>query len=243
MNKVAVVVSDIESQYNMKFTKPVVVKFDINSARLGGQAVFANNLVRLNPVYLAKYQDEYINSTVIHEVAHLGVHEVYQIGQGRKVDGHGPEWKQMMRNLGADPKRCHTYQPDPGQGRSRQKYEYKCSNCSAPVMVGPVVHKNLMDGQRYNTRCCGRTALVIPVTQRLIDPMNIDKKPVIDIPSLVRVMKTESKISKCYDLYVRYHHLNYTRQEWINLFVSQADCTPAGASTYFGTCVNRFKNS
>lgn len=243
MDKVAVVVSDIESQYSMKFTKPIVIKFDLNSARIAGQAVFANNVVRLNPAYLAKYSDDYINSTVVHEVAHIGVHEVYHIGQGRRVDGHGPEWKQMMRKLGAEPNRCHTYEADPGQGRGKAKYEYKCSNCSAPVMVGPVVHKKLMSGERYHTRCCGRTALVIPITQKLVDPMNIGKKPVIDIPSLVKVMTNESKISKCYALYVQHYNFHLTRSALIKLFVDEAGCTAAGASTYLSTCIKRFQEN
>ncbi|PPD55510.1 MAG: hypothetical protein CTY12_00610 [Methylotenera sp.] len=144
-------VEAIESLYRTKFHKPVTIRYDINSARTGGLAYPGQFLIRLNPAYLNKYKEEYIKRTVVHEVAHLGVQQVYRLDQGRwKVDAHGSEWKNMMVRLGADPSRCHTYEAEEGQGRQKTKYAYVCGCCNKPIPVGPKVHANILRGNIHN---------------------------------------------------------------------------------------------
>ena len=156
----------------------------------------------------------------------------------------------MMVRLGADPSRCHSYEADEGQGRQKTKYAYKCSCCNKPIPVGPKVHLKIMKGARYTPKCCGRSAnlvyagvvgqvsykaAVTAITNNQIkdvQPVQDTKKP--NAPS------SSSKLGKCFALYTKWKFKNYNRQTWISFFVSEADCTPAGASTYLSTCVKLF---
>lgn len=225
-------VSKIEELYGIKFPRPVVIKYDLKSARIAGQAIMGRGVMRLNPHFLEKYKDDYIERTVVHELAHLGIHEVYTVDKGYRVDGHGPEWKSMMRSLGADPSRCHSFEADEGIGRRKAKYAYQCSNCCAEIKVGPTVHKRLQQGELYKTRCCkarvvmsGAAVLLQASTPKVVTPK---AAPVVDIGGM-------SKMDKCRQLYRQFAGEGYTRADWIKLFVSKAGCTPAGASTYIQT--------
>jgi SprT protein len=225
-------VSKIEKLYDIKFPAPVVIKYDINSARIGGQALMSRNTIRLNPHFLEKYKDEYIEQTVIHEIVHLGIHQVYRVGQGIRVDGHGPEWKRMMSRVGAKPTRTHDFQADEGIGRQKAKYEYQCSNCCKPVTVGPTVHRRLQSGLRYTTRCC-RAPVILSAAAVLLQA----SKPKIVVPKVAPIVDISgmSKMDKCRQLYRQFAGEGYTRADWITLFVNKAGCTPAGASTYIQT--------
>jgi SprT protein len=221
-------VSKIEALYGIKFPRPVVINYDINSARLAGQALMGRNTIRLNPHFLEKYKDDYIQTTCVHEVAHLGIHEAYTVDKGHRVDGHGPEWKLMMNRLGADPSRCHSFVADAGVGRRKAKYAYQCSNCCAAINVGPTVHKRLQKGELYKTRCC-KARVVMSGAAVLLQTVAVPKPiPVVDLGNL-------SKMDKCRQLYRQFAGEGYVRADWIRLFVSKAGCTPAGASTYLQT--------
>lgn len=238
-------VTAIEQNYGIKFAKPVEVRYDINSARLGGQALIGRYTIRLNPHFLGKYGDEYINRTVVHEVVHLGVGLRY----GR-VDAHGLEWKNMMRSVGADPARCHSFEADEGVGRQKTKYNYKCSVCQTPIVVGPKVHGNIQKGAKYWPKCCGRQATLLFVTtagqvsfEAAADAAKNNTTPTLptnpNVPKMNAPNPT-SKLGKCYMIFKQQQHYGFTRSQWISAFVLQAGCTPAGASTYLSTCQKLF---
>lgn len=252
---VAATIEKIEQLYKTKFSKPVTIRYDINSARTGGLAYPGTFLIRLNPDYLNKYQDEYIKRTVVHEVAHLGVEQVYRLDQGRwKVDAHGSEWKNMMIRLGADPARCHSYEAEEGQGRQKTKYAYVCGCCNNPIPVGPKVHANIQRGKGYTTKCC-KAKLVfkgvvgaVPrniAAQRIAadnlqtKPVTVATKPAPQQPK-VKAPDPNSKLGRCYALYKQHYLKRLSRGQWITMFVTQCECTPAGASTYLSTCVKLF---
>jgi SprT protein len=243
-------VEAIERLYRTKFHKPVTIRYDIDSSRLGGQALLNSFVVRLNPVFLNKYTDKYIKSTVVHEVAHLGVQQVYTLDQGRwKVGAHGSEWKNMMVRLGADPSRCHSYEAEEGQGRQKTKYAYVCGCCNKPIPVGPKVHANIQRGRIYTTKCC-KTKLVfkgiIGAVPRSIAVERIaanELQPKVEVKQSITKQTAPNPTSKlgiCYAAYKKYQYNKYTRKEWISVFVSLG-CTPAGASTYYSTCVKLFE--
>lgn len=249
--QVASTVEAIERLYRTKFSKPITIRYDINSARTGGLAYPGSFLIRLNPAYLNKYKEEYIKRTVVHEVAHLGVEQVFRLDQGRwKVDAHGPEWKNMMVRLGADPARCHSYEAEEGQGRQKTKYAYVCGCCNNPVPVGPKVHANIQLGKRYTTKCCKAKLVykgVVGAVPRNIAAERIaanDLQPKVDVKQAVTTPNVKapdptSKLGMCYAAYKKYHYNKYNRQQWISVFVTLG-CTPAGASTYLSTCVKLF---
>ena len=53
------------------------------------------------------YSEERFASTLLHELAHA----LTCWHHGDDADVHGPKWKDVMRRLGQEPNRCHSY-PD-----------------------------------------------------------------------------------------------------------------------------------
>lgn len=255
--KVTETVARIEQMYGTKFSKTIKVSFDVNSAHLAGDARYSDFRIRINPHFLAKYPDETLDVTVPHEVAHLGVHQVYTLDRNqRNVSGHGHEWKSMMIRLGADPSRCHKMEADEGVGRQKTKYGYKCSRCSEPVPVGPKIHSRIKAGATYWPRCCGRGASLVyvgvvgqvshtrakEITSELTTP-NVTQ-PIVTIPTKVppKAPNLSTKIGKCQALYAQHHQTSrLSRQQWIDLFVARCGCSPAGASTYYSTIAKMYQ--
>ncbi len=149
------VVAQLEQLYNMKIAEKLTILFDIDSARLAGQANMTDCIVRFNPAYLNKYGTEYIEDTIPHEICHIAAWEIF------RARGHGSIWKLLMRKVGANPLRCHKYEPEAGQGHPKTKFLYKCSNCGAPVICGPKIHAKITKGSVYQPRCCGSRATLI----------------------------------------------------------------------------------
>jgi predicted SprT family Zn-dependent metalloprotease len=236
-------VEEIERSYGVKFPQVIEVRYDINSSRLAGQTLSHSFIIRLNPGFLKKYQDDYINRTVVHELAHLGVYLVYRLGQRKKVRSHGYEWKSMMEVLGAvDTSRCHTFEADINQGHTKTKYGYICEKCHNPIPVGAKIHRGIQKGLKYKSTCC-RFPLIYhgvlgQVSYEIANDMIKNKitTPIQMIPiSIPKAPSPTSKLGKCYKLYIDWHQ-KYSRKGMIAVFVNEADCTPAGASTYYATC-------
>ncbi len=230
--KVKETIALIEAKYQFKLSKTIGINFDIKGSRLAGQANLTNCVVRFNPAYLNKYGEEFINDTIPHEIAHIYVWEYY----GGRVKGHGKEWKQMMVSIGQPPNRCHHYEPIPGLDgrRHKTKYAYTCLCCGKPAICGPKIHANIQKGISYFTKCCN-SKLILGVG----NIGRVSYKEAVAIQQgqapIPTVQATYSKIDKCRELYKAQQHFNYTRKQWIGLFVSQAGCTSSGASTYLQT--------
>jgi predicted SprT family Zn-dependent metalloprotease len=89
-----------------------------------GQAYYAKCLVRMNPKLL-QFGLEEVDKTLRHELAHLVARS--RAGR-RRIEPHGPEWRQACRDLGlADEKRCHDL-PLP-RSRQRIRHRYHCPHC------------------------------------------------------------------------------------------------------------------
>lgn len=213
-------------------TGKIIVKYDINSARLGGEAHAAANVIRLNPVFLNAYTDHYIETTVAHEWAHLATRKVHGYG----VSSHGPEWKQMMINIGVPPARCHNYEVPKGMnvGKQRQKYQIVCDCCGEEMECGAKVFAKIQNGARYTHKRCGG---VIKVMGRII---NKPAQPVVTKPAqkAAQVPATKpatgsTKMEQCKAIFVTMTAAGAARKEIIEAFVSQIGMTNAGASTYY----------
>lgn len=70
---------------------------------------------------------ERLENTLIHEYAHLLAVERH----GMKGAGHGPGWRQAMRDLGVMPEVHHCY--DVQRNSTRQKVVYRCMRCGTQV--------------------------------------------------------------------------------------------------------------
>lgn len=93
-----------------------------------GLASYAHWTVSLNP-RIAPFGKEEVDRTLRHELAHLLAR--YRAGR-RRIQPHGPEWRQACADLGLDgEKRCHEL-PLPRRHVVR-KVLYRCRHCHAEV--------------------------------------------------------------------------------------------------------------
>lgn len=84
--------------------------------------------ILLNPRLLG-FPDE-LARTFLHELAHLVAHERHP---RRRIDPHGPEWRQACRDLGMPgERRCHTLALAPPR-RVERKHIYHCPSCHREV--------------------------------------------------------------------------------------------------------------
>ncbi len=139
-----------ETYYELKLPG-VDVKFDLRG-QSAGQARIARHgpaLIRYNPTLLVENGEDFIATTVPHEVAHV----IAYLHFGPRIRPHGPEWRSVMAFFGADSSRCHGY--DTGRARLRRlsRYLYRC-DCREHQLTS-IRHNRILRGQRYHCRICG----------------------------------------------------------------------------------------
>lgn len=105
---------------NKKFDRPVQVAFT-KRGHTAGTARYRDYQVNFNNELLERYKEQFINSTVDHEMAHLFAAEFNPQAH------HGWEWREMMRMLGhPDAKRCHSYETTSAR-KTAPKITFTCS--------------------------------------------------------------------------------------------------------------------
>lgn len=103
--------------------------------------------------------DEFMDSTVPHEVAHYCCMILYgQLRRGSKNDYHGSKWKGLMRFFGADPERCHSYDVSKvKRTRTIRRWEYACG-CNTEHQLSTVRHNKIQRGYKsYICKHCRET--------------------------------------------------------------------------------------
>jgi SprT protein len=220
---------------NHTFSAPHVA-YNINSARLGGQAI-GTRQIRLNPVFLNTYTDHYITQTIGHEMAHILVKQLHV----RFVQPHGSEWKHVMRVLGIPANRCHSYEVPEGiqVGKRVNMHPYKCSHCEANIEVGAKVHNKIQRGANYWHRKCGRNiGMLVPTNKAPVATAVATKLPTPTIPRTtphltlpVGLNDMASKLDRCRA--IMHNNSTMRRQDMIRAFALHGGCTLAGAATYY----------
>lgn len=108
--------------------KQVRVRWNRRLQTTAGLANFKQWTVSLNPRLVAFGMEE-VDRTLRHELAHLLAR--YRAGR-RRIQPHGPEWRQACSDLGLDDeKRCHEL-PLPRR-RMVRKVLYRCRHCQSEV--------------------------------------------------------------------------------------------------------------
>lgn len=101
--------------------------------------------------------DEHMD-TLLHETAHIIVDIAYRKGglmngitTGRRIKSHGPEWKRVMRLLGARPERCGkaSFLKEAREAKGH-KHEYTCQGCGHVYKTNRVL-KNIE--HRFHGKC------------------------------------------------------------------------------------------
>ena len=115
----------------------VPVDFDL-SGRCAGmyQVRGSTRRIRFNPWLFAKYYQDSVTDTVIHEVAHYIVDSLYGL---KRVKPHGQEWKKIMVDLGGIPKATGRYELTIMRHRkiAKQRAKYLCQYCHGMLVVAP----------------------------------------------------------------------------------------------------------
>ena len=103
---------------------PVPVNFDLRGKCAGMYQVSRKHRrIMYNPWLFAKYYQDSLSDTVIHEVAHYIVDCLYGF---QRVKPHGPEWKSIMVDLGGIPRATGNYDLSGIPVRQYQRFAYVC---------------------------------------------------------------------------------------------------------------------
>jgi SprT protein len=121
--------------------------------RCAGQARIERDgqtCLRINRQLLVENRDDFLSSTIPHEVAHLVVNWPYR-NRRLRPRPHGPEWQAVMRDcFGLEPARCHNYRTTPARVVPRS-FLYICS-CREHRLTS-IMHKRIVRSQAFCTAC------------------------------------------------------------------------------------------
>jgi len=127
--------------YNMSFEIP---KLEYNlTGFCAGQAWI--DRLRFNMELCKTNESDFIAQTVPHEVAHY----ISRIMFGSYGMGHKKYWKDIMRALGCEPRRCHSYDCSTvvRKRRTVKRYPFSC-DCNGYYMLSSI------KANRYGSYTC-----------------------------------------------------------------------------------------
>lgn len=246
--KLAEGIAIAQRKYGVTIDSPTVVYKKRGTT--AGTANYRTWTIDLNPVLLMENVDSFIARTVPHELAHLITDKVYPEAHATEVvrthrglrrtkrDVHGQYWQSVMRALGADPSRCHSYDTTNSKIRkTTTKHEYRCSGCGVVVAVGGRRHSALQSNPRavYH-QACGRSSQLVPVRSVTVAPVQ-PARPAAAAKTPA-APATGTKMERCYAIYQQYktQHTTNLRAFCIEAFILNVGMTKAGASTYYSNC-------
>ncbi len=237
-------------QYKMNFIVP-----RIEYTLRGTCAGYAQGVsqVNFNSVLLMENQEDFLKSTVPHEVAHcidsaIGGNQSFGVtirgGRVRRArrSVHGESWKAIMRLFGADPNgRTHTYDVSRAQVRVKRKYEYRCTKCGHIVTMSSVAHNRIMRGATYWHKACGRTGALAfvkalgQVTRQELQERRAAQEPStkeVPVRSLLKpIAEPKGNMAIAKSIMAKYGY-DLTRQQFIVRAV-EAGLKATTASTYY----------
>lgn len=238
-------------RYNIDMKFPTVVYQQRGTT--AGTANYRTWTIDINPVLLVENFEDMLADTVPHETAHLITEMVYPHAHrrtyGQKRSPHGTEWQSVMRVLGCEPSRTHSYDTTNAKVRTKASYDYKCNCCGAVLKMGPKRHatEQRMPGH-YTHSACGRARGKLTLVAKT-PTATVHAKPVLPMTNLHQhvppapkstVPETGSKLARCYEIYKTYPTM--ARKDLIQQFVTRVGCTAAGASTYVANCKKMYES-
>lgn len=110
----------------------ITVEWNQKMRTSAGRAFYQLAKIELNPRLQAlpeATRDGEIERTFLHELAHL---VSFARAEGRRIQPHGPEWKQACADVGIPGEdRCHDLNFEPR--RLKRKFAYECPACGSIV--------------------------------------------------------------------------------------------------------------
>lgn len=137
--------------HHVLLPKPVI-RFDLRGQAAGQFLQHANGrpVLRFNLDIARNHTEDFLATTVTHEVAHLITSACY----GRTAP-HGAQWRAIMAFLGIiDARRCHDYRLDPAKVKRQRRWTYSC-DCRTH-QISTTRHNRVRTGTtHYHCRHCG----------------------------------------------------------------------------------------
>jgi len=126
------------------------VRFDLRGKAAGQVRMAPGRVwqVRYNALLLAREPDGFLAQTIPHECAHLIAFALH----GRRIHPHGEEWRAVMRHIGAEPRRCHSFAVDDLPTRRLRRFDYHCA-CRTHQLTS-TRHYRAQAGQTYTCVAC-----------------------------------------------------------------------------------------
>lgn len=122
---------------------PLKVAWDLKG-RVAGYAHYYEWKIRLNYELYEQNEEDFLNRTIGHEIAHLLTYLVF----GTSIKPHGLEWRKMDRFLGGDGSRCHSYDTSQvSTVQNRRTFEYKCQCRRHDIKLNK--HRKMQNGAKY----------------------------------------------------------------------------------------------
>jgi SprT protein len=112
---------------------------------IAGTASYATSTLTFDPFYIEQNPKAYMARTVPHEVAHLLTRMLYPEAKQH----HGPEWRAIMKRLGAEATTYHSYDTTNAPGRHARDHVYKCA--CRQFNLTKKMHNSIQNG---NSRRC-----------------------------------------------------------------------------------------
>lgn len=123
--------------YKITFPMPTIGFYE--KTGIAGKAYSLLNRIEFN-IVLAEENSEEFKNTITHELAHLIADCIFP----NKKQAHGPEFKSIMRDMGADPSTYHKYDVSSvSTKRLKTRYIYTCK-CAEPHELTSQSHMKSM---------------------------------------------------------------------------------------------------
>lgn len=141
---------------NNMFMSLPTIDFEARGQKAGCAYLFKNH-ISINPVFLVEQADNnFIEDTIPHELAHLIAFNMY----GHK--GHGKPWKSVMIKLGYEPERCHSYDTTNAKVRHTKKARFTCGCPGKVGTIGMIRAKRHLRGERlFSCKTCREQIVII----------------------------------------------------------------------------------
>lgn len=154
--KVAYYIALANALYRINVPVPTC-SFDLRG-RASGMAHYREHHIRFNPVLLNENTEAFLAQTPGHEVAHLVTLFLHAPGRKRRpfsLAPHGPQWQEVMRDFGLQPRATHNFVID-NATISTRLFAYRCSCPDKVFKFGPRKHANAKRAKYFCRQCLGQ---------------------------------------------------------------------------------------
>ena len=146
--KVKETVDKLNNKFNFDMKYPMIY-YDVRGTT-GGLAKSASMTVHYNDKLLKENIEDFLETTVPHEVCHIGVYHLCHVNKrSYPKNGHGADWQIMMRVVGVNARKYHTYEVEK---KEPVEYKYECG-CENGLIITEKVHKKIKDKQMICKKC------------------------------------------------------------------------------------------